>query len=107
MTHPLFASERTAARLLDMKPAEFRELVRHGHLPRAEEIAPGVPRWRVEDLQKIARGDLARPDQGLQSYDPAPRETPPRMEASRRKKLVPRIGDLGRGREAPRAGHHP
>lgn len=66
MNLPLFANERSAARLLDMKPAEFRELVQNGHLPRGEEIAPGFLRWRVEDLQKIARGDLARPDQGLE-----------------------------------------
>ena len=38
----LFASEQSAARLLDMKPAEFRLLVKDGHLPKGREIAPGV-----------------------------------------------------------------
>lgn len=53
---PLFAAERTAAHLLDMKPAEFRELVAQGHLPRPCEIG-GVKRWVVADLAKIAAGD--------------------------------------------------
>jgi hypothetical protein len=63
---PLYASKQTAAKLLDMKPAEFGALVEAGHLPRAEEIAPGFERWRVEVLQKLKRGDLARPDGGLE-----------------------------------------
>jgi len=57
--HPILASERTAARLLDMKPAEFRELVDGGHLPKPREIAPGVRRWDVADLRRIATGAAA------------------------------------------------
>jgi hypothetical protein len=53
---PVLASEATAARLLDMKPAEFRALVEAGHLPRGREIAPGIVRWNVEDLRRIASG---------------------------------------------------
>ncbi|MBL3611025.1 hypothetical protein BV509_20480 [Rhodovulum sulfidophilum] len=58
-TVPIFASERNAARLLDMKQAEFRALVEAGHLPRGREIAPGLIRWPVEDLRRIASGEAA------------------------------------------------
>lgn len=54
---PIWSDEKTAARLLDMKPGEFRSLVEAGHLPQAYEIAPGVPRWKTETLEKIANGD--------------------------------------------------
>lgn len=54
---PIFASEASAARLLDMKPAEFRALVEAGHLPRGREIAPGVVRWSSDDLRRIASGE--------------------------------------------------
>lgn len=53
---PLFASEQSAARLMDMKTADFRALVEAGHLPRGREIAPGVVRWPVDDLRSIAKG---------------------------------------------------
>jgi hypothetical protein len=51
---PDLASEATAARLLDLKPVEFRALVEAGHLPRGREIAPGIVRWLVDDLRRIA-----------------------------------------------------
>lgn len=54
---PLFASELTAARLLDMKPAKFRELVEAGHLPPPHDIG-GEKRFDVAELQKVVRGDL-------------------------------------------------
>lgn len=54
---PLLASEKTAAELLDMKPAEFRALVRSGHLPPGREIAPGLERWDAEALRSVGRGD--------------------------------------------------
>ena len=54
---PIFASEASAARLLDLKPAEFRALVEAGHLPRGREIVPGIVRWPVEDLKRIASGE--------------------------------------------------
>ena len=53
---PIFASETTAAKLLDMKPTEFRALVSRGLLPKGREIVPGVVRWPVDDLRKIASG---------------------------------------------------
>lgn len=63
---PFLASEKTAAELLDMKPAEFRQLVKAGHLPRGEEIAPGVIRWETDHLRNLHAGRLARPDWGLE-----------------------------------------
>jgi predicted DNA-binding transcriptional regulator AlpA len=54
---PLFATDRKAAELLDMKPAEFRALVNDGHLPKGREIAPGFLRWDVEQLRLIGKGE--------------------------------------------------
>lgn len=62
-TQMLYASERSAARLLDMKPAEFRSLVEAGALPRPVKIAGEVERWRVKDLDAIAGGSLAKPSE--------------------------------------------
>ena len=53
---PLFASERTAARLLDMKPKQFRELVDRGALPPPVKVMAGIERWDVEDLRAVLRG---------------------------------------------------
>ncbi|MBV1865821.1 MAG: hypothetical protein KUG74_15500 [Rhodobacteraceae bacterium] len=52
----LFANDRNAAALLDMKPAEFRGLVDDGVLPKPTKIG-GYERWDVEQLQTIARGE--------------------------------------------------
>jgi predicted DNA-binding transcriptional regulator AlpA len=54
---PILADDKDAAALLSMKPTEFRALVEAGHLPKPREIAPGFPRWDVEELRRIARGD--------------------------------------------------
>tara|TARA_R100001369_G_scaffold72203_1_gene100166 strand:- start:740 stop:949 length:210 start_codon:yes stop_codon:yes gene_type:complete len=54
----LFANDRNAAALLDMKPAEFRGLVDDGVLPKPTKIG-GYERWDVEQLQTIARGEAA------------------------------------------------
>lgn len=56
MVVPLFASEAKAAKLLDMKAGEFRDLVRQGILPRPIFLA-GFERWDVEQLKAIAKGD--------------------------------------------------
>ncbi len=58
---PLFASETTAAALLDMKPAEFRQLVEAGSLPGPTKLN----RWDVAELQAIMRGDAHRPKDEL------------------------------------------
>jgi len=63
---PILASETSAAKLLDMKPAEFCALVERGHLPRGREIAPGYIRWDVEDLRRIIRGDAIDGMDGVQ-----------------------------------------
>lgn len=56
---PIFASRQTAAKLLDMKPAEFCALVDDGHLPKGREIAPGIVRWSVDELRLIVKGEAA------------------------------------------------
>lgn len=53
---PLFASERTAARLVDMKLEAFRALVAEGHLPPPRRIGP-VERYDVSELQAVIRGE--------------------------------------------------
>ena len=59
---PIFASERTAARLLDMSVAEFQRHVRAGALP-----GPcGFDRWHVPELERIVKGDAARYGQRLE-----------------------------------------
>lgn len=54
---PILANERTAARLLDVGVTKFRALVKAGHLPKGREVAPGLVRWPVDDLRRIATGD--------------------------------------------------
>lgn len=56
----LFASERSAAKLLDMRPAEFRALVDAGSLPAPIQIGEHE-RWSVEDLDAIVRGRKPKP----------------------------------------------
>jgi len=51
----IFAAERRAAALLDMKPTEFLQLVNDGVLPKPTLIG-AHKRWDVEQLQDIARG---------------------------------------------------
>lgn len=58
---PMFASERTAAALLDMKPIEFRTLVQRGALPPPVRIG-AHERWNVAQIEAVLRGDAARPD---------------------------------------------
>lgn len=56
---PIFASEKTAAKYFELSQMEFRRLVREGHLPKGEEIAPNVKRWNVDALRRIATGAAA------------------------------------------------
>ncbi len=62
---PLFASERTAARLLDMKPVEFRALVNKGALPAAISIGD-EERWDMDGLSRILRGQAAIPQEDFE-----------------------------------------
>lgn len=55
---PIFATDRTAARLLDMTPAEFRGLVEGGHLPGPRMIG-GLARWDMAELRRIITGEAA------------------------------------------------
>lgn len=55
---PLFASERTAARLLDMRPEAFRDLVDRGHLPAPVTIGT-LRRYDVDELRRVIRGEAA------------------------------------------------
>ena len=53
---PLYANEKTSAKLLDMKPKEFLSLVKEGILPRPVRIGP-FDRWDTKELCAIARGE--------------------------------------------------
>lgn len=53
---PLFASDTKAARLLDMKRADFLELVENGDLPKPRDIG-GLKRWDMVELRKIVSGE--------------------------------------------------
>lgn len=57
---PILASERTAAKLLDMKPGEFRALVNCGALPAPKQIGD-FKRWDVDQIREILTGKAARP----------------------------------------------
>ncbi len=54
----IFATERSAARLLDMKTAEFAQLVGNGHLPKPRRIG-NMKRWDVDELRRIIVGEVA------------------------------------------------
>lgn len=43
--------------MLDLSPRDFARLTAEGALPKGREIAPGLVRWDVEALRRIARGD--------------------------------------------------
>jgi len=55
---PIAAQASLAAKLMDMKPEEFRASVKDGHLPRPRLVA-GVELWDVKQLQRIVSGDAA------------------------------------------------
>ncbi|SLN13615.1 hypothetical protein ROA7450_00200 [Roseovarius albus] len=52
---PLFVGETKAAKLLDIKLADFRTLVQHGVLPRGNRLG-NFERWDVELLKSIVSG---------------------------------------------------
>ena len=57
--------EQGAARMLDLSPRAFRELVAVGALPPPVEIG-GHERWRVDDLRAIVDGTKARPNDDIE-----------------------------------------
>lgn len=58
MSYPIFASDHRAAKLMDLKPADFLRLVESGLLPKPHDIG-GFKRWNVEELRRISCGDAA------------------------------------------------
>ncbi|MEL6958702.1 MAG: hypothetical protein AAGL89_07090 [Pseudomonadota bacterium] len=58
MIQPLFAGASKAAKLLDLKPGEFRRLVEQGVLPPPCRLGE-FDRWEVEQLKAIASGEAA------------------------------------------------
>ena len=54
---PLFATDKSTAKLLDMKPKQFRALVAAGDLP-GPVVIDGLERWDVEALTRVLRGEL-------------------------------------------------
>lgn len=51
---PIFAGERTAAKLMDMSKADFLRLVDKGVLPSPVRFE-GFERWRVSDLERAGQ----------------------------------------------------
>ena len=62
---PLAVRDKTAAAMLDMRPAEFRRLVDRGALPPPVVIG-GHHRWRVDQIEAILKADAALPDQDFE-----------------------------------------
>lgn len=58
---PVFASERTAARLLDMEVEQFRQLVKAGALPKPVLINDILRRWEVATLGEYMVREDERP----------------------------------------------
>ena len=66
---PIFATEASAAALLDMPVSAFRALVEAGSLPPGRHIAPGFVRWDVDQLRRIGSGNAV---DGMDSVDWTP-----------------------------------
>lgn len=56
IVNPIFASESKAAKLMDMKIGEFRELVKLGLLPPPCRVGD-FERWEVDQLKAVASGN--------------------------------------------------
>jgi predicted DNA-binding transcriptional regulator AlpA len=57
---PLYANEKTAAKLLDLKPSEFLTLVDQGALPPPIKVGK-YNRWDVEQIKAVISGKAALP----------------------------------------------
>lgn len=55
---PIFATDRTSAKLLDMKLLQFLELVEAGALPKPVKIGGQLVRWSVKELEAIKTGEI-------------------------------------------------
>ncbi len=55
MNKPLATNERNAAKMLDLKTFQFRDLVEKGHLPPPKKIGPHE-RWLVADIEAVLTG---------------------------------------------------
>jgi hypothetical protein len=53
---PLFVSETTAARMLELKVSEFRALRAAGTLPPPRALC-GIERYDVDELRRVIRGE--------------------------------------------------
>lgn len=53
---PLFATDKTAAQLLELTTSEFLALVEAGALPGPILIGPKVQRWAIKDLEAVGSG---------------------------------------------------
>ncbi len=49
-------AEKTAAKMMDLAPIEFRRLVSEGVLPRPRKVGP-FERWDADELKAVLRGD--------------------------------------------------
>jgi predicted DNA-binding transcriptional regulator AlpA len=56
-------TEKTAAKMMDMAPTEFRRLVRSGSLPLPVKITGKLERWRVSDLESVLNGSAMNEDE--------------------------------------------
>ena len=63
---PLYASDKTAAKLLDMTRPEFLDLVDQGALPPPVMLGTNLARWSVRDLETIINGRAAIPEQDIE-----------------------------------------
>lgn len=60
---PIAVAEKTAAKMMDMAPLEFRRLVKSGSLPSPVRITRDYERWRVSDLEAVLNGDAMNEDE--------------------------------------------
>ena len=59
---PLYADEKTTAKLLDLKTTEFLNLVNQGALPPPIKLGK-FARWEVEQIKAILSGKAAQPNE--------------------------------------------
>ncbi|UWQ47633.1 hypothetical protein K3719_07935 [Leisingera aquaemixtae] len=60
---PIAVGEKTAAKMMDMTPGDFRRLVGAGCLPSPITLTSGIERWRVSDLESVLNGNAMNEDE--------------------------------------------